>query len=317
MKAILTSKPISIYDDMIEYRYHFPKTYLNQIEAALEDWVIYYEPRRLSDQVNSTGGRQSYFAIARIIRIEADPNTADHFYAYVEGYLEFDRAVPFKEGQHYYESALLKEDGTTNMGAFGRAVRNIQDHEYDTILRAGYEISLIGEDEYYKHRQPGLQKPKSQEYTLPEAVYGGFSEPEQAEFERPVIERVTKRPFRDDAFRHAIREAYDETCAMTGLKIINGGGRPEVQAAHIKSVANKGPDSVRNGIALSGTVHWMFDRGLISVDDDYTILTADGYLPPQAKSILNENRRLIIPERHELQPHPQFMAHHREHVFKG
>ena len=56
---------------------------------------------------------------------------------------------------------------------------------------------------------------------------------------------------------------------MTGLKIINGGGRAEVQAAHIRPIAHHGPDSIRNDPALSGTVHWMFDRGLLTVDDDY------------------------------------------------
>jgi len=39
-------------------------------------------------------------------------------------------------------------------------------------------------------------------------------------------------------------------------------------------VEHRGPDSVRNGIALSGTVHWMFDRGLLSIDDDYAMLVA-------------------------------------------
>ncbi len=62
---------------------------------------------------------------------------------------------------------------------------------------------------------------------------------------------------------------------MTGLKIINGGGRTEVQAAHIRPVPDRGPDSVRNGLALSGTVHWMFDRGLISIDDDYSLIVAE------------------------------------------
>jgi hypothetical protein len=37
------------------------------------------------------------------------------------------------------------------------------------------------------------------------------------------------------------------------LQIINGGGRTEVQAAHIRPVAAGGSDSVRNGLALSGT----------------------------------------------------------------
>jgi hypothetical protein len=42
------------------------------------------------------------------------------------------------------------------------------------------------------------------------------------------------------------------SCAFTGPKIINGGGRSEVQAAHIRPVTStsSGPDSPRNGMAL-------------------------------------------------------------------
>lgn len=317
MKTILTSKPDSAYDDLNEFRYHFPRTYFNQIQNAVDDWIIYYEPRRLTQQLNKQGGRQAYYATARIARIGRDPNRDDHFYAYMADYLEFDHAVPFKEGAIYYESSLTKDDGSTNKGAFGRSVRNLPDHEYDAILKAGFEIALIGEDQYYRQRITPPSVPHTSDFNVPEPDHLGFSDNEQEQFERPTVERLTKRPFRDEAFRHAVRNAYSETCAMTGLKIINGGGRPEVQAAHIKSVADKGPDSVRNGLALSGTVHWMFDRGLISVDDDYTILTADSHLPPQAKGMLNETGKLILPERMELRPHPQFLDHHREYVFKG
>lgn len=307
MKAIFTSKPESIYEDLIEFRYHFPRTYLNQVQQAIGDWIIYYEPRRLSTALNRTGGRQAYFATARVLRVEVDANKEDHFFAYVSDYLEFDKCVPFKDGAKYHEQALLKSDGSTNKGAFGRSVRIVSDVEYDNILRAGFEIALIGEDQYYQHQDT---------VSGPEFV-AGFGENETASYERPVIESVVKRPFRDEAFRHAVRAAYGMTCSMTGLKIINGGGRPEVQAAHIKAVAANGPDSVRNGLALSGTVHWMFDRGLISVDEDYTILTAKSYLPPQAESFLNATGKILVPERAEFRPHPQFMAYHRERVFKG
>jgi putative restriction endonuclease len=37
-------------------------------------------------------------------------------------------------------------------------------------------------------------------------------------------------------------------------------------------VENNGPDIVSNGLALSGTAHWMFDRGLISLSDNLEIL---------------------------------------------
>ena len=119
--AVLTTSVGSIYDDLPEFRYHFPRTYLNQVQAALGDWIVYYEPRR-----SHGGGRQAYFAMARVIRVEADPDIQDHYYAYLDGFLEFDRSVAFQGGQgDYWESALQKSDGSTNKGAFGRAVRAI------------------------------------------------------------------------------------------------------------------------------------------------------------------------------------------------
>ncbi len=90
-----------------------------------------------------------------------------------------------------------------------------------------------------------------------------------------------------------------------------------MQAAHIRPVAAQGPDSVRNGLALSGTVHWMFDRGLISLADDGEILMARYAVPEPVQRLINPDRRLRVPARPEFQPHPQFLRYHREAVFKG
>lgn len=126
-----------------------------------------------------------------------------------------------------------------------------------------------------------------------------------------MIER--NRPFRDAAFALAVKEAYDKTCAVTG----NGGGRAEVQAAHIKPVASNGPDSVRNGVALCGTAHWMFDRGLVSIDDDFTVLVAKDKVPDPVRRLINPDGRLLVPHRADLQPHRQFLRLHRQSIFKG
>ena len=104
---------------------------------------------------------------------------------------------------------------------------------------------------------------------------------------------------------------------MTGLQIVNGGGRAEVQAAHIRPVAAGGTDSVRNGLALSGTIHWMFDRGLVSVDDDLAILNATGRLPGTVTRLLHEDRKIAAPNRPEISPHPAHLRYHRENIFKG
>lgn len=297
-KAVLATKVDPSYDDLPEQRYHFPKTYLRAVQEARGDWIIYYEPRRSSGALSSRGGRQSYFGTARVARIEPDARLNDHFYAYVEDFLPFDRPVRFKEDEHYYESALRRDDGGTSKGAFGRSVRPIPEGEYNTILRAGF-AHVIGDAQ--SSREPGAFV---------------FAE-EPATFERPIVERVIARPFRDAVFSTVVKTAYGNTCAMTGLKIINGGGRAEVQAAHIRPVSHSGTDSVRNGIALCGTVHWMFDRGLVSLDDNYTILLAKGKVPETVQRLINPDRRMILPPQHDLRPNPQWLRYHRDTIFKG
>ncbi len=299
-KAIFTTKVDPTYDDLPEQRYHFPRTYLRVAEATVGDWIVYYEPRRTSGEESSRGGRQSYFATARVDRIERDSNHHDHYYAFVSAYLDFDRPVPFREGVHYYESGLRHSDGSLNQGFFRRAVRALPDEDYELILKAGFVRTL----------DSNAAAPSDADMRI------GVAE-ESLEFERPVVERVVSRPFRDAAFAVNVKNAYQNRCAMTGLCLINGGGRAEVQAAHIRPVARSGPDSVRNGLALSGTLHWMFDRGLVSAGDNYEILIAGAGVPESILRLLPSNRRLILPERREAKPHQGFLRFHRENVFKG
>jgi putative restriction endonuclease len=297
-KAVLATRVDPTYDDLPEVRYHFPKMYLRALEAAVGDWIVYYEPRRSTGDLSSRGGRQSYFATARVLSIQMDQRLGDHFYAYVDGFLPFDRPVRFKEGDRYYETGLRRVDGGTSKGAFGRSVRPITDNEYDTILQAGFAHDLT-------EKQPERS-----------ASSFGFAD-EPATFERPIIERVVARPFRDAVFSSAVKTAYGNTCAVTGLKIINGGGRSEVQAAHIRPVSDSGPDSVRNGVALCGTVHWMFDRGLLSLDDNYNILMASEKVPDTIQRMMNPGGQITLPPQPDLRPHPQFLRYHRQMVFRG
>jgi putative restriction endonuclease len=120
-KAIFTTKAEPTYHDLPEFRYHFPRTYLRQVEATVGDWIIYYEPRRSSGDLGSRGGRKAYFAAARVTAVRPDARNSDHFYAFISDFLQFDRPVPFKEREHYYEASLQRPDGQTSKGAFGRA----------------------------------------------------------------------------------------------------------------------------------------------------------------------------------------------------
>jgi putative restriction endonuclease len=298
-KAIFTTKVNPTYDDLPEERYHFPRTYLNTVRETVGDFILYYEPRRTTGKDSSRGGRLVYFATARVDRIIEDPQKTDHYYALVTDYLEFPGPVPFREDSYFWENALKKKDGSVNKGLFGRAVRLISDAEYTLILQRGCGTDLFATAEAHVSS------------TLPMVA-----EP-PADYGRKIVQRIVNQSLRDAAFTTVVRQAYDSTCAMTGIRLINGGGRCEIEAAHIRPVSEHGPDSPRNGIALSRTCHWMFDRGILSIEDNGKILTAGSLVPEAVQRMLNPEGTVLMPENQIWQPHRQFLYWHRENVFKG
>lgn len=295
VNAVFTTKIDTHYDDFPERYYHFPKMYLSRIEKTVGEWIIYYEPRR---QGSGHSGGKEYFAIARVKDIQPDPGRPDHYYAYVDSYEEFIERVALKPDQNYLEGRLQNPDGSINMGRARIPVRHISSKELELIIQLGFSHLL---------------QPKKNQ--IEPELFGLAEEP--AIFERPVVERIVHEKVRSRVFSSNVRRAYDLTCAFTGLKLINGGGRPEVQAAHIRPVSEDGPDTVRNGIALSGTVHWMFDKGLIGVGDDYRLIVAEERIPKQALSYLNSDRRMKVPEDPTLRPHSAYLQYHREHILKA
>lgn len=292
-KLILLHKADSIYDDEPDVVYDFPKTYLKAITEAVGDWVIYYEPVK--------AGPRGYFAVAKIDQIIPKPGVEGRFLAMIEpgSFLPFDNEVPRLTDGRPLESALAAEDGSPKAGGAQQlAVRRLPDAEFVTILRRGLPQDLIAQEE--------------QRYDPP----GRHLNDGAMTFERPAIERLTSRLYRDVAFRRKVREAYDYRCTVSGLRLRNGGGRPEVQAAHIRPVERQGSDSVRNGLALSGTLHWMFDRGLISVAGDHMILVSRNKVPSEVVDrLIRPQGRLWLPQDQRNWPHPENLRWHRENIF--
>lgn len=287
-KGILLSKANSGYDDVRFERYHFPKNYLSRIGEMIGDTIIYYEPGK-------GGGSTSYVAVARVVRIDPDPAKSDHYYARISDYLDFDHPVPlWRADRQPYESSLATAGGQIS-GYMQSAARLLSDEDFDAIIMAGFGQLLSDVSE--KHP--------------------GFAE-SQAPFVRPIIEQLLAKPFREAAFASRVKRAYDTTCAFTGLNMRNGGGRSEVEAAHIRPVGDghSGPDSVRNGLALSRTVHWMFDRGILSIDSDNRILKAKGLVPEPVLRLLNPSGEILLPQSERERPHQAFLEYHRNRIFK-
>jgi putative restriction endonuclease len=68
------------------------------------------------------------------------------------------------------------------------------------------------------------------------------------------------------AFRIAVTDAYERSCAMTGEKAL-----PALDVAHILPVNAGGHHTLDNGLLLRSDVHRLFDRGYITVNPALTI----------------------------------------------
>jgi putative restriction endonuclease len=287
----------SIYDDSPAERYQFPGQYLGRVQSCVGDWILYYEPRKVADT-------RGYFAIAKVERVIPDPTASGMYLALIEpgSYLDFVNTVPFADADGVIERGVLNEQGRIS-GRAQSAVRPISRDDFDRIVARG-----LNEDE------PVLPRTGGQLLSL-------SVQEDQAPFELEQIRDrstfSTSRIIRDRIFRRIVLRAYSERCAISGLKLINGSGRAEVAAAHIRPVESNGPDIVSNGIALSGTVHWMFDRGLLSLSNDLQILISRHANDPDSiRTLINKSGYALAPPRAFERPHPHFLQWHREHCFK-
>jgi putative restriction endonuclease len=294
--AVFLHRSDSIYDDSPAERYQFPPQYLRRIQACVGDWIVYLEPSK----VRETRG---YFAVAKVQQVIPDPGTPGMYIALIEpgSYLDFANPVPFNGPAGIVERGVLNDEGRIS-GRAQSAVRPLSPADFHRIVTAG-----LDEPETLLPRVGDNSRAELDEEQAP-FVY---------EQERERVSQLTSRLVRDRVFRRIVLQAYDQRCAITGLKLINGGGRAEVEAAHIRPVEANGPDTLTNGMALSGTMHWMFDRGLISLSDELDILVSRQVNDPDGvRAMFNRTGKAIVPRRPSQRPHPRFLEWHRENRFK-
>jgi putative restriction endonuclease len=301
MKAVFDSRPTSIYDDEITSHYQFPKRYLGIVERCVGDRIVLRRPR-------ADGGNLAYFACAIVSHLEPDPSAKGMAFAHLRDFMQFDRPVPWTFDERYWEEEL-RNIPAPQVGMYlrGRSVRALSEGDFAAIVAAGLSETLAPEN---------AERLQLGDATIAQADADLHALPGQAQARR-VEQVLTNRTIRDASFRGLICDAYDGRCAVTRLRMLDGRDNLEVQAAHIWSVADLGPDVVQNGIALTATVHWLFDRHLITIGDDYRLIVARGKVPVEFHAVYGQHgAELYLPTNVAERPHPSFLEKHRAKFIK-
>lgn len=187
----------------------------------------------------------------------------------------------------------------------------------DAITPTGLSVTETMEAESVS--DGGVQSERT-DPTLPRTSHSASTPPSSPSTVTTVDREYTEtaRLQRDPQFLQTVRDAYNDKCAVCGVRRETPDGRPEVEAAHIKSVSDGGPDTLENALALCRLHHWAFDNGWFAVNDEYRVLVCeapekDGY----AEFTEYSGDPLHVPDNPDAQPSLAFIRHHREkHKFE-
>ena len=129
-------------------------------------------------------------------------------------------------------------------------------------------------------------------------------------------EQLVKHRLGQGAFRVVVTEAYHRKCSITGEKTL-----PVLDAAHIKAFAENGPNVAHNGLLLRTDIHTLYDKGYITVNDDYKVevskrLNQDFgngkmYYEYHGKELIN------IPDNKGELPEKEYLRWHNENIYLG
>lgn len=285
--GILVTRRYPGYKDIPGVQWHYPKRYDRQMLPLVGALVLLYEPRRGgTSPMAQGGGRMAFTGMAYVERIWDDPDDAEHAFAGLRNAIDFNSPVSISDT--------------------GISPKALQGAVLAIPLATATEIAARGLSVASIEAEPARREGLADVIDLTDLV------------RRPFVEVVQNRIVRDASFRfRVVEQAYDGTCAFTGIRMTNGYGRAEADAAHIMPVSADGPDTVRNGLALSKSMHWAFDRGLVSLADDGTLLTVERGFDAAARRMLRADGVAMLPAQDDERPHPAFLDWHRRNVFKG
>jgi len=120
--------------------------------------------------------------------------------------------------------------------------------------------------------------------------------------------RVVKARQGQSAFRQELLVAQNSRCVVTGCR-----ERDVIQAAHIRGVSDKGRHSVRNGLLLRADIHTLFDKGLLVIDDQFTVRVDERVADREYRALDGRHLKLLAELSQEPHgPDPEALRWHRQ-----
>lgn len=235
-----------------------------------------------------------------------DPNKQ---YFFKDDYAVFEKFE--EDGQVYYSLTRITPDNNDEYlelsalmesKAFGKNKSNLViEYDFDFISKP----SLTQED--------GIVVTKEAKDVIQKESVALIESENKMETTETYEEAMGSSFFNSVLFRDLVMNAYGYKCAITG-KVIKYKDLYNLEAAHIKPQAHQGTFLPCNGIAMSRDMHFAFDKGFFTIDDNYVIVVSE-FLKGDWFYEEYNGKKIFVPVEQFYRPNKNYLRHHRENIF--
>ncbi|MET0760259.1 MAG: HNH endonuclease [Flavobacterium sp.] len=126
-----------------------------------------------------------------------------------------------------------------------------------------------------------------------------------------------ERFIRGSIFKREVPKIYKYQCCVSGMRIESTKNAQMIDACHIVPFCISKDDTLPNGITLSPNLHRAYDRGLITINEDYIVRISPTIKENDSPFSISQfaGVRIFLPEDSKNYPSPENLMWHKKEVF--
>jgi putative restriction endonuclease len=205
--------------------------------------------------------------------------------------------------------------------AFAEIDKDLFELMKDPLSHAVLEEGLL--DQYFPETKSNFRKIGDDLFSQLETQI--LQEDREAYSERitELKETLSKEQFEEEifvrggVFKREVPKIYDYQCAISGMRVESTTNAQLVDACHIIPFAISKDDTITNGISLSPNLHRAFDRGLITINNDYIVRVSPAIKEKDSPYSLKqfEGKQILLPTNVNYYPSLENLTWHRKECF--
>ncbi len=178
-------------------------------------------------------------------------------------------------------------------------------------------------NEYFPETKNNFSKSQFGQKQLFDEIEGKILKEDAAEYKAEIKKLIEQKDeeeifLRGSVFKKEVPKIYNNTCCISGMRIDAMSNISMIDACHIIPFSYSHDDTITNGIALCPNLHRAFDRGLISIDNNYKVLVSTIFSENNTDYSLKQfaGKQIYLPIQQSYLPLVENFNWHLENIFK-